>query len=1204
MDTGTPAVERAYAESLCELLEEVKRIGEADIVVGIPFQNEVDTIGHVYKTVAKGLSEFFPDKRCVIVCVGAPEGENVLNAIQEVPPGRAIERIAFLMKDKQLVGKVWSLRAIMDTADRLSSDVAIVDAGLKSRKGKDEIEGLAPDWIHRLLFPVSKEGVDLVIPRFNTHYFEDPASTHLICPLLSSIFNLKVAGLPGLVFGISSNLLRFYLSDANLWSDQVGEYGLDVRLITTAAVNEAKICEASLGLRIQRDYPDKEKTWKQQTRAIFELISGSKAWWRQRGDMIHTPAVFGDRKRHSPEEVGPDPFAMERYRQGFNEFQALYGEILSREAAQSLRRLSRSRVGAFRFPASLWTGIVYDFLLHYCLEWEGYSENILNAFIPVCYAREAEFARMLEVFRDGLKASTLNEAEYLTALVAQEATEQGAEEFIKQKPHFWARWQEKEEALKPLLPMVTYREFIPGAPLILPKELVSLSGETVSTDAIYNTVLQRFTVAFEGFVGERLKLPRQATSTAIAESIKNLMCQVEQDIDELLLSGDLSTMDGTKKVAEAIFQNFPHSETFALNPEVASWILQRNPPSNLLIKFGAANLAELEQNYGPNDILALSSITEETEHTVRVGAWIEANARPEHFSDLIIEPLVVSVEDFLSLTLHEEPSILSKLAGRVVVSNLIEGAGGEFPKLRYFITMSKYIVEAERFGKVWEQFARERKEFGTKVINSLRGHWGSNPLSAHNMFENKVQRILIDRLKQMITELALKRGQPPSRLATSLRDIVDCYHLALSLPDGKFIPCSAWTWAGYSFRGGIGVPTPLSLHVERDWSTREFLVELLKAMGGNEETIDQMIVQLMGQGGESENLARVVLPGWQSVREVLPEQAPRHAEPEAGKLRRFAGNPILKAIADHHWESKYVFNPGVIRLKGKIYILYRACGEDEISHIGLAISSDGLHSDERLDSPIFEPEEEWEVKGCEDPRLVLIGERIYMLYTAYSSVAAQIAIASIDLKDFLNCRWNKWRRHGLAFSGFDDKDATLFPEKFDGRYVMYHRIEPSIWISSSEHLDCPWPKEKHRILMGPGAGLAWDGLKIGGGSQPIKTKYGWLLIYHGVDQSFVYRLGVLLVRLDDPGWLLYRSPNPILEPEEFYEVGGEGYYVPNVVFTCGAVPIVDKEMLGKDDEILVYYGAADTAACVATAKVSDLIPEEIRQGRNHASYRG
>jgi predicted GH43/DUF377 family glycosyl hydrolase len=457
-------------------------------------------------------------------------------------------------------------------------------------------------------------------------------------------------------------------------------------------------------------------------------------------------------------------------------------------------------------------------------------------------------------------------------------------------------------------------------------------------------------------------------------------------------------------------------------------------------------------------------------------------------------------------------------------------------------------------------------------------------------------------MKKMTEDLATRGGPSLLRLTKSLSNVADCYHLALSLPDGGFVPCSAWTWASYSFKGGRGVPTPLSLHVERDWASREFLVELLKASGGSEENMDRKIAELMGQGMESENLAQLMLPGWEVVQEVMPEQLPRPAEPEAGKLSRFAENPVIKAIAEHQWESKYVFNPGAIRLNGKVYILYRACGEDEISRIGLAISSDGLHIEERLDSPIFEPVEDWEKKGCEDPRLVLIGERIHMLYTAYSSVAAQIACTSIRLKDFLNRRWSRWEKRGLAFPGFEDKDATLFPQTFNGRYVMYHRIEPSIWISFSERLGCPWSREDHRILVGPGAGMSWDGFKIGGGSQPIKTKYGWLLTYHGVDHSWVYRLGVLLVGLDDPGRLLYRSPNPVLEPKESCELGEEGCFVPNVVFTCGAVPSVDKEVLEDDDEILVYYGAADTATCVATAKVSDLIPEEIRQGRNHGGY--
>ena len=122
--------------------------------------------------------------------------------------------------------------------------------------------------------------------------------------------------------------------------------------------------------------------------------------------------------------------------------------------------------------------------------------------------------------------------------------------------------------------------------------------------------------------------------------------------------------------------------------------------------------------------------------------------------------------------------------------------------------------------------------------------------------------------------------------------------------------------------------------------------------------------------------------------------------------------------------------------------------------------------------------------------------------------------------------------------------------------------------------------------------MAWDGAKIGGGAQPIKTKYGWLLITHGVDHAHIYRLGAMLVDLADPTILLYRSPNSILEPVERSEVGEAGKcWVPNVVFTCGAVPQQDnKEILCSGNELLVYYGAADTAIGVASARIADLIP--------------
>ncbi|HHV16201.1 MAG TPA: glycosidase [Gelria sp.] len=317
--------------------------------------------------------------------------------------------------------------------------------------------------------------------------------------------------------------------------------------------------------------------------------------------------------------------------------------------------------------------------------------------------------------------------------------------------------------------------------------------------------------------------------------------------------------------------------------------------------------------------------------------------------------------------------------------------------------------------------------------------------------------------------------------------------------------------------------------------------------------------------------------------------------PPARGLTRYPHNPILKPIKEHAWESRYVLNAAAIRIDGLVYILYRAFGDDEISRIGLAIS-DGYKIIERLPEPVFSPADEKEEKGCEDPRVVIIGDELYMLYTAYNGVIAQIAAASISIDDFLNRRFDRWQRKGLAFQDIWDKDAIIFPEKINGRYVIYHRIEPSIWVSHLDKLEFPAPKEQHTVILGPRSGRMWDSLKIGAGTQPLKTKYGWLMIYHGVDRNRVYRLGVMLVDLNNPERVLYRSPNPVLSPETEIEIGIPGeHWIPNVVFTCGAVPAEDKEILDEDDEIIVYYGAADTYLCAASGTVGDLIPEEIRE---------
>jgi predicted GH43/DUF377 family glycosyl hydrolase len=260
-------------------------------------------------------------------------------------------------------------------------------------------------------------------------------------------------------------------------------------------------------------------------------------------------------------------------------------------------------------------------------------------------------------------------------------------------------------------------------------------------------------------------------------------------------------------------------------------------------------------------------------------------------------------------------------------------------------------------------------------------------------------------------------------------------------------------------------------------------------------------------------------------------------------------------------------------------MLYRAMGTDNISRIGLASSIDGYNIDERLPLPVFSPLNEMESLGCEDPRLSLFGDSLLMAYTAfgmhYQHQVYQIALTSIPIGDFLSRKW-EWGERILAFPGIHNKDAVLLPQKINDDYIMFHRLEPDLCIARSNNLR-RWYGLKY--VLGP-RDKGWDSWKVGAAGPPFLLNEGWLLIYHGVSRDRVYSLGVALLDKKDPEQVLYRCEEPILTPAEDYELFGK---VPNVVFSCGQVLL--------DNQLLVYYGAADSSLCVASFDVSELLPK-------------
>jgi predicted GH43/DUF377 family glycosyl hydrolase len=295
-------------------------------------------------------------------------------------------------------------------------------------------------------------------------------------------------------------------------------------------------------------------------------------------------------------------------------------------------------------------------------------------------------------------------------------------------------------------------------------------------------------------------------------------------------------------------------------------------------------------------------------------------------------------------------------------------------------------------------------------------------------------------------------------------------------------------------------------------------------------------------------------------------------------IHRWEGNPAI-TVEDIPFRCNSVFNAGATRFNDEYILLLRVEDLKGRSVFALARSKDGFHfkvdPEPVLEPSLDEPYRTYERRGIEDPRISVLDGKYYIVYTAYSKFGACLAMARTeDFKSF--------ERLGVV-SEPENKDGALFPRKIGGRYARLDRPLAggvgNIWISYSRDLKM-WGDSS--VVMTTRNGY-WDSERIGASAPPIETPRGWLEIYHGIKCTSggpVYRLGVVLLDLEDPSKVIGRSAVPVLSPREYYERVGD---IGNVVFSCGAVAN------DHNGGLKVYYGAGDTCICVGTTTIEELV---------------
>lgn len=351
-------------------------------------------------------------------------------------------------------------------------------------------------------------------------------------------------------------------------------------------------------------------------------------------------------------------------------------------------------------------------------------------------------------------------------------------------------------------------------------------------------------------------------------------------------------------------------------------------------------------------------------------------------------------------------------------------------------------------------------------------------------------------------------------------------------------------------------------------------------------------------------------------------------------FKRSFKNPILGPNSTHFWENKKLYNPGAIVHEGKIHLYYRAIGdsEDWSSVIGYAFSDvDDGEDFIRFDDPLLKGEGKLEKRGLEDPRIVKIEDTFYMTCAAYAGpgegVRLKVLTSQYPHKD--------WQKHGFALPNFDyrrdggffvrwgengpvkkepnniprSKAGAIFPETINGKFYMLFG-EHRVWMAESKD-GITWESDKQPFLS-PRDEEYFDNFFVEAGPPPIKTDQGWLVLYHGIDKRMTYRLGYLILDLENPRKVIYKSQNPIFGPQESYELSGivdvlpiglkeinlmtrnkwnnyldramkEGF-MPQVTFCCAAILI--------KDEVRIYYGASDSVICTAVAPLKKILDVE------------
>ncbi len=375
------------------LKDDINKIKDADIIIGIPSYNNSRTIGHVVRAVQAGLAKYFPEKKSVLINSDGGSTDGTMDIVQNT----VIEDLQSILIHHRttpffkiatpyhgIPGKGSAFRMIFEIAEMLNAKAcAVVDSDLRS---------ITPEWVELLIKPVIERDFDYVSPLYHRHKYDGTITNSIIYPLTRALYGRQIRQPIGGDFGFSGKLARFYLTK-DVWETEVAKYGIDIWMTTTAIANNFKICQSFLGAKIHDPKDpgsDLSSMLFQVVGSTFDLMETYSDVWKNIKGSVKVPTFgFDYTVGLEPINVNLDRM-IENYKLGVRELGNIWKEFLNRDVINVLQKLEASQEKDFNLPDVVWVEIIYSFASAYHKKIMP-REHLLKSLTPLYLGRVASF---------------------------------------------------------------------------------------------------------------------------------------------------------------------------------------------------------------------------------------------------------------------------------------------------------------------------------------------------------------------------------------------------------------------------------------------------------------------------------------------------------------------------------------------------------------------------------------------------------------------------------------------------------------------------------------------------------------------------------------------------------------------------------------------------------------------------------------------